>query len=54
MYFGAICIAECLAGAVDPDVHLFVADIVKSFDTVDRGILVGFGMRAMSIMQGFC
>ena len=22
-----------------PDVHLFVADVVKSFDTVDRGVL---------------
>ena len=30
---------ECLAGSVDSDVHLFVADVVKSFDTVDRGIL---------------
>ena len=22
-----------------PDVHVFVADVVKSFDTVDRGVL---------------
>ena len=28
-----------LAGAVDGHVHLFVADVIKSFDTVDRGIL---------------
>ena len=30
---------EVLAGAVDSHVHLFVADVVKPFDTVDRGIL---------------
>ena len=35
----ALDIEECLAGGVDTDVHLFVADVVKSFDTVDRGIL---------------
>ena len=35
----ALDIEECLAGGVDSDVHLFVADVVKSFDTVDRGIL---------------
>ena len=29
-------IEEVLSGAVDSDVHLFVADVVKSFDTVDR------------------
>ena len=27
-----------LSGVVDSDVHLFVADVIKSFDTVDRGI----------------
>ena len=27
------------SGVVDSDVHLFVADVVKSFDTVDRGVL---------------
>ena len=35
----ALDIEECLAGGVDTDVHLFVADVIKSFDTVDRGIL---------------
>ena len=35
----ALDIEECLAGGVDSDVHLFVADVVKSFETVDRGIL---------------
>ena len=35
----ALDIEECLTGALDSDVHLFVADVVKSFDTVDRGIL---------------
>ena len=35
----AIDIEEVLSGAVDSDIHLFVADVIKSFDTVDRGIL---------------
>ena len=35
----ALDIEECLAGGVGTDVHLFVADVVKSFDAVDRGIL---------------
>ena len=32
-------IEEVLAGATDSHVHLFVADVIKSFDTVDRVIL---------------
>ena len=32
-------IEKVLAGAADSHVHLFVADVIKSFDTVDRGIL---------------
>ena len=32
-------IEEVLSGIVESDVHLFVADVIKSFDTVDRGIL---------------
>ena len=35
----ALDIEEVLAGATDSHVHLFVADVVKSFDTVDREIL---------------
>ena len=35
----ALDIEEVLAGAVDTHVHVFVADVVKSFDTVDRGFL---------------
>ena len=35
----ALDIEEVLAGAGDSHVHLFVADVIKSFDTVDRGIL---------------
>ena len=27
------------SGAVDSDIHLFVADVIKSFVTVDRSIL---------------
>ena len=33
----ALDIEEDLSGAADSHVHLFVADVVKSFDTVDRG-----------------
>ena len=33
----ALDIEEVLSGAADSDVHLFVADVIKSFDTVDRG-----------------
>ena len=32
-------IEQVLAGATDSHLHLFVADMIKSFDTVDRGIL---------------
>ena len=35
----ALDIEEVLSGVVDSDVHLLVADAIKSFDTVDRGIL---------------
>ena len=38
-YTSSLDIEEVLAGAADSDIHLFVADVVKSFDTVDRGIL---------------
>ena len=38
-YTTAFDIEEVLSGVVDSDVHLFVADVVKSFDTVDRGVL---------------
>ena len=38
-YASALEIEEVLSGAVDSHVHLFVADVIKSFDTVDRGVL---------------
>ena len=38
-FSSALDIEECLSGGVDSDVHLFVADVVKSFDTDDRGVL---------------
>ena len=28
-----------MSGIVESGVHLFVADVIKSFDSVDRGIL---------------
>ena len=38
-YTSSLDIEEVLAGGTDSHVHLFVADVVKSFDTVDRSIL---------------
>ena len=38
-YTSSLDIEEVLAGATGSHVHLFVADVVKSFDTVDRAIL---------------
>ena len=38
-YTSSLDIEEVLVGATDSHLHLFVADVVKSFDTVDRGIL---------------
>ena len=38
-YTTALDIEEVLSGCVDSDVHLFVADVVKSFDTVVLGVL---------------
>ena len=38
-YTTALDIEEVLSGAADSDVHLLVADVLKSFDTMDRGIL---------------
>ena len=35
----ALDIEEVLSGVVQNDVHVFVADVIKSIDTVDRGIL---------------
>ena len=38
-YTSALDIEEVLSGASDSHVNLFVADVIKSSDTVDRGIL---------------
>ena len=38
-YTSSLDIEEVLAGAAGSHVHLFVADVIKSFDTVDRTIL---------------
>ena len=38
-YATSLDIEEVLAGAVDTHVHIIVADVIKSFDTVDRSIL---------------
>ena len=49
-YTSALDIEEVLAGATDSDVHLFVTDVIKSFDTVDRGILD----RVLSSLRAAC
>ena len=41
-YTSSLNIEEVLTGAADSHVHLFVADVIKSFDTVDRWILDRF------------
>ena len=38
-YTSSLDIDEVFTGAADSEVHLFVADVIKSFDTVDRGVL---------------
>ena len=43
-YTSARDIEEVLAGATDSNVHLFVADVIKSFDTVDRSF-PGWGLE---------
>ena len=48
-YTSSLVIEEVLAGAADSHVHLFVADVIKSFDTVDRStldrVLCSLGLR---------
>ena len=39
-YSTSLDVEDVLSGFSDTDVHVFVADVVKSFDTVDRGVLV--------------
>ena len=36
-YSTALDSGESLSGALDSDVHIFVANVVKLFDTVERG-----------------
>ena len=47
-YSTSLDIEEVLSGATDSDVHIFVADVIKSFDTVDRSffdrVLSGLGL----------
>ena len=46
----AVDIKEVLSGVVEGDLSIFVADVVKSFDMVDRGVfawvLSGLGLLA--------
>ena len=60
-YTAALDTEEVLSGAVDSDIHLCVADVSKSFDTVDRCVLgrvlsslaclIGSVMSTLSIMR---
>ena len=38
-YSSSLDIKEVFAGASDSHLHCFVADVIKSFDTVDRTVL---------------
>ena len=57
-YTTALDIEEVLAGAVDTHVHVFVADVIKSFGTVDRRILdrvlSSLGLPAWFLHAYFC
>ena len=46
-YTIALDIEEVLSGATDSDVHLSVADVIKSFATVDRAILLILSIMLM-------
>ena len=52
-YTSSLDIEEVLAGGTDSHVHLFVADVIKSFDTVDRGILGSCAQQFVSAWPGF-
>ena len=45
-------IKEVLSNAWQGDFHIFVADVVKSFDTVDRGIL-GCALDLLGLLAWF-
>ena len=46
---------RCLAGATDSHLHLFVADVIKSSDTVDRRIFrSGFELSWFAWMVSPC
>ena len=45
-YTAAVDIEEVLSGAVEGDLSICVADVVKSFDVVDRGVLT----RVLSVL----
>ena len=51
-YAAALDIEEVLTGAADSHVHLFVADVIKSFDIVDQGILDRV-LRRLGLLAGF-
>ena len=56
----ALNIEGASSGALDSDVHVFVADVVTPFDGTlwtmffdDRGFMAGFGMPVSNIMLMF-
>ena len=51
-YTSAFDIEEVLSGAVDSHVHLFVADVIESFDIVDRVFLMLF-LAVLVCLAGF-
>ena len=49
----ALDIEECISGVGDDQVHLLVADVVKSFDTVVKTILDNV-LRSLGLAGWFC
>ena len=53
-YTSALDIEEVLSGVVDSDVHLFVADVIKSFDTVGRAFWISAEQFGASCLVSPC
>ena len=51
-YTSALDIEEVLAGATGSDVHLFVADVIKSFDIGLFVVICGAGLFLMKVIGG--
>ena len=52
-YSTALDFEEVLSGLSESHVHVFVADVVKSFDTVDR-VFWGLVLGRLGLLVWFC